>query len=356
MVIGVSGGLELDARADRRGQGLRPARPAAQDDPRLHHAGLRHGRGDQGQCLEADAGAGDRGGRDRHPPRRPADAGGHGATPSPGASRSTTSTFENVQAGLRTDYLFRLANQRGGFVVGTGDLSELALGWCTYGVGDQMSHYAVNSGIPKTLIQYLIRWTIQTGQFDARANAVLEAILATRISPELVPQGEEEELQSTEDRIGPYELHDFFLFHTMRYGLPPSKVAFLAWHAWRDSGGGPLADRFSGRVQASVRAGRDPQMARGVPLALLRLQPVQALGAAERPQGLGRRFAVAARRLARPLRCNRDGVAGRTAVFRSGSRDPLCAPRPIRPDRSRPLRHLRGPCSGRRLLYQNRNF
>ena len=75
-------------------------------------------------------------------------------------------TFENVQAGLRTDYLFRLANQRDGFVVGTGDLSELALGWCTYGVGDHMSHYGVNAGVPKTLIQYLIRWTIATDQFD----------------------------------------------------------------------------------------------------------------------------------------------------------------------------------------------
>ncbi|SPJ24511.1 NAD(+) synthase [Palleronia abyssalis] len=147
-------------------------------------------------------------------------------------------TFENVQAGLRTDYLFRLANQNGGFVIGTGDLSELALGWCTYGVGDQMSHYAVNSGVPKTLIQYLVRWTMQTDQFDATTVEVLEAILGTRISPELVPQGEEEELQSTEDMIGPYDLHDFFLFHIMRYGLAPSKVAFLAWHAWHDAGQG----------------------------------------------------------------------------------------------------------------------
>lgn len=143
-------------------------------------------------------------------------------------------TFENVQAGLRTDYLFRLANQRKGFVIGTGDLSELALGWCTYGVGDQMSHYAVNAGVPKTLIQYLIRWSTGTDQFDAETNAVLEAILDTEISPELVPAGEEEEIQSTESMIGPYELNDFFLFHTMRYGLPPSKVAFLALQAWQD--------------------------------------------------------------------------------------------------------------------------
>lgn len=146
--------------------------------------------------------------------------------------------FENVQAGLRTDYLFRLANQREGFVLGTGDLSELALGWCTYGVGDQMSHYAVNAGVPKTLIQYLIRWAIQTDQFDAPTNAVLDAILATEISPELVPAGDDGQLQSTESKIGPYELHDFFLHHIVRQGLAPSKVAFLAWHAWKDSSGG----------------------------------------------------------------------------------------------------------------------
>jgi NAD+ synthase (glutamine-hydrolysing) len=142
-------------------------------------------------------------------------------------------TFENVQAGLRTDYLFRLANQRGGFVVGTGDLSELALGWCTYGVGDQMSHYGVNAGVPKTLIQYLIRWCVKTGQFDAETNRILEAILQTKISPELVP-ADEAGMQSTEDKIGPYELHDFFLFHTLRTGQPPSKIAFLAWSAWHD--------------------------------------------------------------------------------------------------------------------------
>jgi NAD+ synthase (glutamine-hydrolysing) len=141
--------------------------------------------------------------------------------------------FENVQAGLRTDYLFRLANQRGGFVVGTGDLSELALGWSTYGVGDQMSHYGVNAGVPKTLIQYLIRWAVKTNQFDAETNKVLTAILDTKISPELVP-ADEEGMQSTEDRIGPYELHDFFLFHILRAGQPPSKVAFLAWQAWHD--------------------------------------------------------------------------------------------------------------------------
>ena len=147
-------------------------------------------------------------------------------------------TFENVQAGLRTDYLFRLAGQHSGFVLGTGDLSELALGWCTYGVGDQMSHYAVNAGVPKTLIQYLIRWATRTDQFDRATDAVLEAIVDTEISPELVPAGEDGEIQSTENAIGPYELNDFFLHHTIRWGQSPSHVAFLAWHAWRDAGEG----------------------------------------------------------------------------------------------------------------------
>jgi len=147
-------------------------------------------------------------------------------------------TFENVQAGLRTDYLFRLANQRGGFVVGTGDLSEIALGWSTYGVGDQMSHYGVNAGVPKTLIQYLIRWAIKSGQFDEATDKVLRAILDTRISPELVPADAKSGMQSTEERIGPYELHDFFLFHILRHGQPPSKVAFMAHEAWKDAGTG----------------------------------------------------------------------------------------------------------------------
>jgi NAD+ synthase (glutamine-hydrolysing) len=143
-------------------------------------------------------------------------------------------TFENVQAGLRTDYLFRLANQRNGLVVGTGDLSELALGWCTYGVGDHMSHYGVNAGVPKTLIQFLIRWCIATDQYDGETDAVLEAILAQEISPELVPADESGAMQSTESKIGPYALNDFFAHYVLRHGLAPSKIAFLAWHAWRD--------------------------------------------------------------------------------------------------------------------------
>ena len=147
-------------------------------------------------------------------------------------------TFENVQAGLRTDYLFRIANDRAGFVIGTGDMSELALGWCTYGVGDQMSHYGVNSGVPKTLIQFLIRWATRTDQFDRETDRVLEAILATEISPELIPADAAGAMQSTQEKIGPYELHDFFLHYVVRHGLAPSKVAFLAWHAWRDADAG----------------------------------------------------------------------------------------------------------------------
>ncbi len=111
-------------------------------------------------------------------------------------------TFENVQAGARTDLLFRLANQHGGMVIGTSDLSELALGWATYGVGDQMSHYAVNTGVPKTLIQHLIRWVIshREGVDDAEA-AVLQSVLDTEITPELVPTGQDgSAAQSTEDR------------------------------------------------------------------------------------------------------------------------------------------------------------
>jgi NAD+ synthase (glutamine-hydrolysing) len=147
-------------------------------------------------------------------------------------------TFENVQAGLRTDYLFRLANQADGIVLGTGDLSELALGWCTYGVGDQMSHYNVNAGVPKTLIQHLIRWVAESGRFDAAVNETLAAVLATEISPELIPAGADAKPQSTEQKIGPYALQDFNLYYTLRFGFRPRKIAFLAMHAWADAARG----------------------------------------------------------------------------------------------------------------------
>ena len=152
-------------------------------------------------------------------------------------------TFENVQAGLRTDYLFRIANQRGGIVLGTGDLSELALGWCTYGVGDQMSHYAVNTGVPKTLIQHLIRWVVSTDQFDAEVDEVLMEIVEQEISPELIPS-KDDKPQSTEDTIGPYALHDFTLYQVLRFGTRPSKIAFLARHAWADPATGEWPPGF----------------------------------------------------------------------------------------------------------------
>lgn len=153
-------------------------------------------------------------------------------------------TFENVQAGLRTDYLFRLANQNHAFVLGTGDLSELALGWCTYGVGDHMSHYNVNGSVSKTLIQHLIRWVAESRQFDAAASKTLLGVLDTEISPELVPADASGAIQSTQAKVGPYELQDFNLYYITRYGLRPSKVAFLAWHAWKDAGEGPWPPHF----------------------------------------------------------------------------------------------------------------
>ncbi|GAB3284174.1 NAD(+) synthase [Microbacterium lacusdiani] len=171
-------------------------------------------------------------------------------------------TFENVQAGLRTDYLFRLANHHGGIVVGTSDLSELSLGWATYGVGDHMSHYAVNVGVPKTLIQHLIRWVIAHGDEQGVSEheaEVLQSVLDTEISPELVPAGQDGQVQSTESTIGPYALHDFTLHHILRFGYRPSKIAFLAMHAWSDPDAGawppgfPAEDRYAYDLETIVK-------------------------------------------------------------------------------------------------------
>jgi NAD+ synthase (glutamine-hydrolysing) len=154
-------------------------------------------------------------------------------------------TYENVQAGERTSHLFRLANYHGALVLGTGDLSELALGWSTYGVGDQMSHYNVNASVPKTLIQFLIRWAIDTDQFGPTAGAVLSSVLDTEISPELIPSDDpdsDKPGQNSESVVGPYELQDFFLYYTLRFGYRPSKVAFLAHNAWHDRELGPWPD------------------------------------------------------------------------------------------------------------------
>lgn len=154
-------------------------------------------------------------------------------------------TFENVQAGERTSHLFRLANLTGGMVVGTGDLSELALGWATYGVGDHMSHYAVNGSVPKTLIQYLIRWVAETDQMGSEVSTVLRDVLSTEISPELVPASSRDSnqpAQRSESVIGPYELQDFHLYYVSRYGVAPSSIVFLAEHAWSDADSGLWPD------------------------------------------------------------------------------------------------------------------
>ncbi len=152
-------------------------------------------------------------------------------------------TFENVQAGERTSHLFRLANFYGGLVVGTSDLSELALGYTTYGVGDHMSHYAVNASVPKTLIRHLIHWIARKGEFGPAAVEALQRVLKSRISPELIParksgerrgsdDHEDEATQAAESVVGPYELQDFNLYYLSRFGYRPSKVAFLAHQAW----------------------------------------------------------------------------------------------------------------------------
>jgi NAD+ synthase (glutamine-hydrolysing) len=172
-------------------------------------------------------------------------------------------TFENVQAGERTSHLFRLANFHNGLVVGTGDLSELALGWCTYGVGDHMSHYAVNASVPKTLIQHIIRWVAEVGELGPDASKTLLDVLGTEISPELVPAGPEDlgasqPSQSTEAKLGPYELHDFSLYYTLRFGYAPPKVAFLAYAAWsaleRGTWPGIPEDRQRAYTLAQIKA------------------------------------------------------------------------------------------------------
>jgi NAD+ synthase (glutamine-hydrolysing) len=165
--------------------------------------------------------------------------------PAAKGERAYDITYENVQAGERTSHLFRLANYHQALVVGTGDLSELALGWSTYGVGDQMSHYNVNASVPKSLIQFLIRWAIDTRQFSDDAGEVLRSILETTISPELIPHDDPDSDspgQDSESVVGPYELQDFFLYYILRFGYRPSKVAYLAHHAWHDREQGTWPD------------------------------------------------------------------------------------------------------------------
>ena len=195
--------------------------------------------------------------------------------------------------------------------MGTGDLSELALGWSTYGVGDQMSHYNVNSGVPKTLIQHLIRWVSGLDDFSDEVDEILLSILDTEISPELIPVKEGEVPQSTEKSIGPYELQDFTLFYTLRHGFRPSKIAFLASHAWGDVEAGNWPVGFPPERRRVLRPARHPGVAGGLRQAVLRVQPVQAIGNAQRPQGVCRWIAEPARRLARAVGRQCRGLAGR---------------------------------------------
>ena len=141
-------------------------------------------------------------------------------------------TYENSQARERTQILMDLANKENGLVVGTGDLSELALGWATYN-GDHMSMYGVNSGVPKTLVRMLIKWTVRFGSLDSITTKILKDILDTPVSPELLPPDENDNInQKTEDIVGPYELHDFFLYYVVRCGFTPAKIYFLAKNAF----------------------------------------------------------------------------------------------------------------------------
>lgn len=151
-------------------------------------------------------------------------------------------TYENSQARERTQLLMDIANQTNGLVVGTGDLSEMALGWATYN-GDHMSMYAVNAGIPKTLVRSLVKWAAEN-RFDSGDTAssgrgvkeILLDIVDTPISPELLPANEKGEIQQvTEDLVGPYELHDFFIYNFMRNGSDPEKILFLARKAFADT-------------------------------------------------------------------------------------------------------------------------
>ena len=166
-----------------------------------------------------------------------------------------------MQAGLRTDYLFRLANHNGALVCGTGDLSELGLGWCTYGVGDHMSHYNVNASVAKTLIQHLIRFVATSGEVDQQTAKVLFTILGTEISPELVPPGAGGVIQSTQKIIGPYELQDFNLFYVTRFGFRPSRIAYLAFNAWSELTRWQLARKHRASRAPCLFAGRDQALA-----------------------------------------------------------------------------------------------
>ena len=204
-------------------------------------------------------------------------------------------TFENVQAGLRTDYLFRLANQRGGIVLGTGDLSELALGWSTYGVGDQMSHYNVNGGVPKTLIQHLIRWVISSHQFDDAVNEVLQSVLDTEITPELIPHGRGRRDPEQRGQGRAVCAAGLFAVPGAAVRLPAVQGRVPGVACVERPAARRLAHRIPRTQAAGLLAEGDSALAAGIRAAVLLVQPVQAVGDAERAEGLPRRITFAAR-------------------------------------------------------------
>ena len=319
LVIGVSGGLDSTQALLVCAQAMDRLGLPRTEHPGLHDAGLRHQRAHARPGAAADGGGRLHRARDRHPAELPADAERHRPSVRATASRSTTSTFENVQAGERTSHLFRLANFHGALVVGTGDLSELALGWCTYGVGDHMSHYNVNASVPKTLIQHLIRWVARdrrsSGADDERRCCV--DVLDDRDQPgaRAGPARTASRARRTEAIVGPYELQDFHLYYTLRYGFAPPKVAFLAYTAWHDREQGAWPDMPEAAPQP-VRPRRDQALPAACSCSASSSQPVQAQLHAERAEGGLGRLAVAARRLARAERRRSRRVA------RAGRRDP----------------------------------
>ena len=314
----------LDARAARGRARHGPDGPAAQRHPRLHDARASRRPSTRSRTRSrSPSRSARRSRRSTSGPPRPSCSRASGIR-SPTASRCYDITFENVQAGVRTDFLFRLANQHGGMVIGTSDLSELALGWATYGVGDQMSHYAVNTGVPEDPhpARHPLGDLAPRGRRRRRGRGA--AVGARHRDQPRARAGRpgRQRSQSTEDRIGPYALHDFALFHVLRYGFRPSKIAFLAAHAWADTDAGawppgfPADDRYAYDLPTVVK------WLQVFLQPLLRVRAVQALGDPERTEGVAGGLALAARRLARAVGRQRRGLArraeGRAARARRG--------------------------------------
>ena len=299
----------LHPRVDRRGPRDGPARPAAHQHPGLHHARLRHRRRQQVQRLAPDGGSlgSPRASWTSGPP--PGRCWRVWVTRSRAARRSTTPPSRTCRRACAPTTCSGWPTITTAIVLGTGDLSELALGWSTYGVGDQMSHYNVNGGVPKTLIQHLIRWVSGLDDFSDQVDDILLSILNAVISPELIPVKEGEVPQSTEKAIGPYELQDFNLFYTLRFGFRPveDRVPRPARVGGRRPG--DLAAGLPAGAPPGLRPARDPPLADRVRAAVLRFRPVQAVRHAQRPEGLPRRIAQPAGRLAGPVGRQRGRLA-----------------------------------------------